>query len=693
MSMPGCISRPSPYGDVRAPKGEVTSPRTGQSVGTPRLTSSPRSFTSTVSTANESLAVAACPSSQASCSSARPASSDTTDMPPSSIAATLTSGRVSARLSSMCARRRASAPRSPSADVVRARRSTPRATWAISRRWRAISSRLSASRVRSPATSSRSAALRCSACHTCLAAAAPMTTTSAAARREPCAAREMTGASGMKDLLEVGSYPATRPLCCLSIPGCGPLALRRSCSACSRTSCVRRSPPSMRASSATRSLVASGRAVDTVRPSSTFLVTTTWWSAKAAISGRWVMQRTWRLRPSWRSLRPTTSATAPPIPASTSSKMRVAPRSSAAARVLSASMMRDSSPPEATRASERGSSPGFVERKNSTSSQPSGPSARPSVSAKRTSKRAPVSASASSSAASARDRSRATRRRSIESRPAHLAERDERAAEHVDHRALAGVEALLGARRQHGQALGVHQAGTLDRERFLLARHECGARQLLGLRAQHLGPLARGLGVGVRRRDRLARRDQAAVAGAHLLERAPEAAHRVEQLAVALDAPESLVLVLPVHAQEVGRQLAQQGERAEGAVHVGARAAAARDHAADEELVLPVLGRDAGTDEPLAHLSGDVHEEGLDRRLLGPGAHQVRVRPSAERHVERLEEDRLPRAGLAGDDVEPGLEHQLELLNERQVADAERAQHARPLPYRTPQPSLERSTS
>src|SRR5438034_409292 len=237
---------------------------------------------------------------------------------------------------------------------------------------------LAAVRVRSPATWSRSAALRCSACHTCLAAAAPMTTTSAAARREPCAAREMTRASGMKDLLEVGCYPATRPLCWLSIPGCGRWARRRSCSACSRTSCVRRSPPSMRASSATRSVGASGRAVETVRSFSTFLVTTTWCSAKAAISGRWVIQRTWRLRPSWRSLRPTTSATAPPMPASTSSKMSVAPLSSAAARVLSASMMRDSSPPEATRASERGSSPGLVERKNSTSSQPSGPSARPS---------------------------------------------------------------------------------------------------------------------------------------------------------------------------------------------------------------------------------------------------------------------------------------------------------------------------
>ncbi len=58
---------------------------------------------------------------------------------------------------------------------------------------------------------------------------------------------------------------------------------------------------------------------------------------------------------------PTTSATAPPMPASTSSKISVLPGASVDASVLSASMMRDSSPPEAMRASGRTSSPGFGE--------------------------------------------------------------------------------------------------------------------------------------------------------------------------------------------------------------------------------------------------------------------------------------------------------------------------------------------
>jgi hypothetical protein len=82
----------------------------------------------------------------------------------------------------------------------------------------------------------------------------------------------------------------------------------------------------------------------------------------------------------------------------------------------------------------------------------------------------------------------------------------------------------------------------------------------------------------------------------------------------------------------------------------------------------------------------------LDDRLLGARPHEVRVRPAAERDVERLEEDRLAGAGLAREDVQAGLEHELELLDDREVADRERAQHRRS-PYRTPQPSLERRTS
>src|SRR3989442_1436262 len=468
MSMPGCISRPSPYGDVRAPKGEVTSPRTGQSVGTPRLTSSPRSFTSTVSTANESLAAAACPSSQASCSSARPASSDTTDMPPSSIAATLTSGRVSARPSSMCARRRASAPRSPSAAVVRARRSTPRATWAISRRWRATSSRLSASRVRNPATSSRSAALRCSACHTCLAAAAPMTTTSAAARREPCPAREMTGAAGIDLVEDERGAPLVG----------GGEGLEREHDA--------------------RQLAARGHAGE-----------------RARLLARVGREEELDLVPALGAERAPLGLGETRLEARAGERQRLELRDESARQIARL-------PPPLDREPARplgGGAPGRLGRGLELYHRLA--TARDAVdlghqlvapadqvldragelafqarelrqallhrlqATRVGGQLAGIAAEALAGLLQLGERALEEGAHGLEARvePGRLAQRDERAAEHLDHRALAGVEALLPARRQHGQALGVHQAGPLRPKRPLLARHERAPRHLPALPA------------------------------------------------------------------------------------------------------------------------------------------------------------------------------------------------------------------
>ena len=68
--------------------------------------------------------------------------------------------------------------------------------------------------------------------------------------------------------------------------------------------------------------------------------------ASDATCGRWVMQITWRSSPSARSRSPTARAVLPPIPASISSKTMVpAPRPGP--RPVSASMIRESSPPDA----------------------------------------------------------------------------------------------------------------------------------------------------------------------------------------------------------------------------------------------------------------------------------------------------------------------------------------------------------
>ena len=84
------------------------------------------------------------------------------------------------------------------------------------------------------------------------------------------------------------------------------------------------------------------------------------------------MQRTWCSAPRAFSRSPTTRAVLPPIPASISSKTRVA-APAAGPSPLSASITRESSPPEAASRSGAGSMPGFGATRSSTVSRPEAP--------------------------------------------------------------------------------------------------------------------------------------------------------------------------------------------------------------------------------------------------------------------------------------------------------------------------------
>ncbi|MCY1207177.1 hypothetical protein D9M72_187690 [compost metagenome] len=110
--------------------------------------------------------------------------------------------------------------------------------------------------------------------------------------------------------------------------------------------------------------------LERVVPRDSALLTRNWLLAQAATWGRWVTHSTWWRSPSSRSSLPTTSATAPPTPLSTSSKIRVGTRAARLAMTDSASEIRDSSPPEATLASGRGVVPAWPATRNSTCSLP-----------------------------------------------------------------------------------------------------------------------------------------------------------------------------------------------------------------------------------------------------------------------------------------------------------------------------------
>src|SRR5690606_11939991 len=155
---------------------------------------------------------------------------------------------------------------------------------------------------------------------------------------------------------------------------------------------------------------------------------------------------------------------------------------------------------------------------------------------------------------------------------------------------------------------------------------------------------------------------------------AAEAAEVVEQLDVGLGAEERLVLVLPVEVYRVGGHLAEDVERGGGVVDEGA-AARGRDLAADDEDALrarlDLVGAQERRQPPLV----GVVEDPLDDGLPGAGADGLRARAVTEEQPEGADEDALPRARLARDDVEPAVELDLELLDEGVVADAEASKH------------------
>ena len=64
-------------------------------------------------------------------------------------------------------------------------------------------------------------------------------------------------------------------------------------------------------------------------------------------------------------------------------------------------------------------------------------------------------------------------------------------------------------------------------------------------------------------------------------------------------------------------------------------------------------------------------EDGLHRAALRAGADQRLVRAFAEDELERADDDRLARAGLAGDRDEAGAERPFEFLDEREIADTQ----------------------
>ena len=98
-----------------------------------------------------------------------------------------------------------------------------------------------------------------------------------------------------------------------------------------------------------------------------------------------------------------------------------------------------------------------------------------------------------------------------------------------------------------------------------------------------------------------------------------------------------------------------------------------RHQSAVDECPASTLRRDFASDDQLALV-------GLEDRFDGggslPGANQISRCARAEEQADRLDEDRLAGTSLAGQHVEAAVELDLDRLDDCEIADTEKEEHA-----------------
>ena len=137
------------------------------------------------------------------------------------------------------------------------------------------------------------------------------------------------------------------------------------------------------------------------------------------------------------------------------------------------------------------------------------------------------------------------------------------------------------------------------------------------------------------------------------------------------------LIVLAVDFHQLAADLAQHLHAHRLVVDERARAPVSQLHAAQDQLAFVVDIEIVG----FQHRERRVILFHVERRdhlpMLGALAHQRRVAAAAERERERVEHDRLARAGLPGQHREPRGEIEIELLDEDDVANRKMGQHGR----------------
>ncbi len=136
---------------------------------------------------------------------------------------------------------------------------------------------------------------------------------------------------------------------------------------------------------------------------------------------------------------------------------------------------------------------------------------------------------------------------------------------------------------------------------------------------------------------------------------------------------QGVILVLRRDVGEAFRDLFELRERDEPPVDVGSRSSRRCHHPANQELP---IGFDALVAQGLENLCLPAQvEKRFDFCGIGVRADHFGPATRSQHQLKRIDQDRLSRAGLTRDDVEPGIELDLERFDDGEAPHAQARQH------------------
>ena len=153
------------------------------------------------------------------------------------------------------------------------------------------------------------------------------------------------------------------------------------------------------------------------------------------------------------------------------------------------------------------------------------------------------------------------------------------------------------------------------------------------------------------------------------------AAERIEQLAVRGGIEQAAVIGLTMYLDQFGAKIAEQADADGFVVDESARAAVGGDCPPQDDFAIT---RNAVVGDQHSGCMFLIQIENSDGRALARTAAHAGATASAAAggQTQGIEKNGFSRAGFAGKDVQPRCEVQRNVLDENEVADFQRRQHA-----------------